>query len=323
MAKVGVMPPQKTGPFTGPATFMNVPFSTDPTGSRAAILGIPFDGGIHPTRIGSRSGPAAIREQSLLVRPYQPPHAAYNPLELLNVVDCGDADATPGVIDESFEEIELAAFTVLKAGAAPLALGGDGMISLPLLRAASRKHPGLAVLHIDAHTDTYRGDGNAAHNRYNVATTFTRAAEEELVDLEHSYHVGARGPVMVADVFEHTRQNGYNLIDGSELFARGLTQTAEELKQHLGDRPVYLCFDMDFFDPSCAPGVCTPTWGGASAREGLGFLQALSGLNCVAADINTVSPPHDLGGMTAFLAGTVALEILTLICHANGLGPST
>ena len=196
------------------------------------------------------------------------------------------------------------------------------MITLPLLRAAKRMHPELAVLHIDAHTDTYRGDGNATHNRYNVATTFTRAAEEGLINLEHSYHVGARGPVMVADVFEHTRENGYNLIDGTELFARGLLQTADDLKRHLGKRPVYLCFDMDFFDPSCAPGVCTPTWGGASAREGLGFLQALAGINCVAADINTVSPPHDTGGMTAFLASTVALEILTLICQAKGLGQS-
>ncbi len=319
MGKIGIMPPQKTGPFLGPATFMNLPFSTDPTGSQAAILGVPFDGGIHPTRIGSRSGPAAIREQSLLVRPYQPPLATFNPLELLNAVDCGDADTTPSVVEESFEEIEQAAFTILSAGAAPLGLGGDGMVSLPLLRAAKRAYPDLAVLHIDAHTDTYAGDGNAIHHRYNVATTFTRAAEEGLVDLEHSYHVGARGPVMVADVFEHTRKNGYNLIDGNELFQRGLMQTAQQLKADLADRPVYLCFDMDFFDPSCAPGVCTPTWGGASAREGLGFLQSLSGLNCVAADINTVSPPHDTGGMTAFLAATVALEILTLICRARGL----
>lgn len=321
MAKIGIMPPQKTGPFVGPATFMNVPFSTDPSGSQAAIIGMPFDGGIHPTRIGSRTGPAAVREQSLLVRPFQPPHAVFNPLDLMNVVDCGDADTTPSVVEESFEEMELAAFTILDAGAAPLAIGGDGMISLPMLRAMKRKYPDLAVLHIDAHTDTYAGDGNAVHNRYNVATTFTRAAEEGLVDLDNSYHVGARGPVMVSDVFDHTRSVGYNLIDGNELFARGLAQTAQDLKDQIGGRPVYLCFDMDFFDPSCAPGVCTPTWGGASAREGLGFLQALNGLNCVGADINTVSPPHDVGGMTAFLAATAALEILTIICAGKGLAP--
>ena len=319
MAKIGIMPPQKSGPFVGPATFMNVPFSTDPKDRLAAILGVPFDGGIHPTRIGSRSGPAAIREQSLLLRPFQPPHATYSPLELLSVVDCGDADTTPSVVDASFEDIELAARAIVDVGAAPLALGGDGMITLPLLRAVKSKFPELAVLHIDAHTDTYQGDGNATHDRYNVATTFTRAAEEELIDLSHSYHVGARGPVMVPDVFEHTREKGYNLIVGTDLFARGLIETAKHLKEQLAGKPVYLCFDMDFFDPSCAPGVCTPTWGGASAREGLGFLQALAGIDFVAADINTVSPPHDLGGMTAFLAGATAVEILTLFCQAPSI----
>ncbi|MDH3740412.1 MAG: arginase family protein [Hyphomicrobiales bacterium] len=314
MAKIGIMPPQKSGPFAGPPTFMNVPFSTDLSNSHAAILGVPFDCGIHPTRIGSRTGPAAIREQSLLVRPFQPPHATWNPLERLNLIDVGDADTTPSVLEESFEEIETAAFTILDADAAPLCLGGDGAISLPLLRAAKRKHPDIAVLHIDAHTDTYPGDGNALHDRYNVATTFTRAAEEGLVDLYNSFHVGARGPVMLADVFEHTREQGYNLIDGTELFEKGLAKTAKALCGQLAGKKVYLCFDMDFFDPSCAPGVCTPTWGGASAREGLGFLQALAGIDFIGADINTVSPPHDLGGMTAFLAGTVAVEILTLLC---------
>ncbi|MEM7747244.1 MAG: arginase family protein [Pseudomonadota bacterium] len=320
MTTVGIVPPQKNGPFVGPLTFMNTPASHDPTGSLAAILGVPFDCGTHPTRIGSRTGPAAIREQSMLVRPFQPPHAKYNPLELLKVVDCGDADVICSVTDQSFEAIELASARILEAGSAPLAFGGDGAISLPLLRAAKRKHPELTVLHIDAHTDTYRGEGNAAHNRYNVATTFTRAAEEGLVDLANSYHVGARGPVMVSDVFEHTRSVGYNLIDGSELFAKGLAATAVLLQEKLKGRPVYLCFDMDFFDPSCAPGVCTPTWGGASAREGLSLLQSLGGIDFVAADINTVSPPHDVSGMTAFLAGTVAIEILTLFCKSPSIG---
>ena len=102
MAKIGVPTPQKTGPFIGPATFMNVPHSTDFSKSKAVVLGVPYDGGLHPTRIGSRTGPAAIREQSQLVRPFQPPHAKFNPLELLNVVDCGDADTTPSIIEDSF-----------------------------------------------------------------------------------------------------------------------------------------------------------------------------------------------------------------------------
>ena len=128
MAKIGVPTRQKTGPFIGPATFMNIPYSTDFSKAKAAVLGVPYDGGLHPTRIGSRTGPAAIREQSQLVRPFQPPYAKFNPLELLNVVDCGDADTTPSIIEDSFKEIEEAAHEIFAAEAAPLAFGGDGNI---------------------------------------------------------------------------------------------------------------------------------------------------------------------------------------------------
>jgi agmatinase len=81
----------------------------------------------------------------------------------------------------------------------------------------------------------------------------------------------------------------------------------------MAGRPVYLCFDMDYFDPSAAPGVATPTWGGASAREGLRLIEGLRGLDIVAADINTISPPHDVGGMSAYLAGQVAMMTLYLM----------
>ena len=301
-----------------PLTFMGVPAARDAHGAGAAILGIPFDCGTHPVRIGSRYGPQAIREQSALVRPFQPPHADFNPLELLNVVDCGNVDVTPSVIEESFENIEQAVDAIVRAGATPVTMGGDGAVTLPQLRALHRHCPELAVLHIDAHTDTYAGDGNQTHHRYNTATTFTRAAEEGVLDTARSVHVGARGTVSVPGVFAHTTDHGYELLDGRTLYQRGFDDVARHLHEKLAGRKVYLCFDMDFFDPSCAPGVCTPTWGGATAREGLDFLNALAGLDFVAFDVNTVSPPHDVGGMTAFLAATVMLTCLGLACQVPG-----
>jgi agmatinase len=307
-------------PMASPLTFMGVPAARSARGAGAAVLGIPFDCGTHPVRIGARYGPQSIREQSVLVRPYQPPHADFNPLALLDVVDLGNVDVTPSVIEPSFERIEAAVRHVLNAGAIPVTMGGDGAVTLPQLRAVHARHPGLAVLHVDAHTDTYRGDGNAPHHRYNTATTFTRAAEEGLVDAARSIHVGARGTLSAQGVFEHTRAQGYEILDGATLHQRGLAHVAAALRERFAGRPVYLCFDMDFFDPSCAPGVCTPTWGGASAREGLDFLHALAGIDFVAFDVNTVSPPHDVAGMTAFLAGTVMLECLTLACLRAG-GP--
>jgi len=305
------------GLLTCPFTFMGVPFERDPRGARAAVLGIPFDCGTHPVRIGARYGPNAIREQSALVRPYQPPHADFNPLERLAVVDCGNVDVTPSVIEESFERIEGAVTAIAAAGAIPLTMGGDGAVTLPQLRALHKRYPDLAVLHIDAHTDTYPGEGNTVQSRYNTATTFTRAAEEGVVDAANSLHLGPRGTVALQGVFEHTRGHGYGLIDGRELYDRGFETVLAEVRERLQGRPVYLCFDMDFFDPSCAPGVCTPTWGGATAREGLALLRGLAGLDFVAFDVNTVSPPHDLGGMTAFLAGTVLIECLALACQTS------
>ncbi|MBV1889306.1 MAG: arginase family protein [Proteobacteria bacterium] len=305
--------------FAGPKTFMNVPFSTEPNNSLAAILGVPFDAGTSATRVGARAGPAAIREQSCLLDHHQPPQTLYSPLERLKLVDCGDVILTPSVIEPFLEQTEAAARMILNAGAAPLAFGGDGMVSLPLLRAAKTKYPDLAVIHIDAHTDTYRSLGNSLNDLYNTATTFTRAAEEGLIDTQNSYHIGIRGTASQPDVFEHTREHGYQVIEAKTLFETGLDKTAEMLRANLKGKSVYLCFDMDFFDPSCAPGVCSPTWGGASAREGLGFLQDLTGIDFIGADINTVSPPQDPSGMTALLAANVAFEILTLFCNAPSL----
>ena len=296
-----------------PMSYMGIPFSQDPTGSRAAILGIPFDCGTHPTRIGARQGPDAIRTQSSLVRPYYPPDFDFNPLELLNLVDCGNVACVAGEVESAMTTIESAVSEICQAGAVPVTMGGDGLVSLPQLRALSKMHTDLALIHIDAHTDTYPSNGTRTNDLYNTATTFTRAAEERLIDTKSSFHIGARGTVMVPGVFDHTRKQGYQLIDGESLTSRGITDVVAELHDRLEGRPVYLCFDMDFFDPSCAPGVCTPTFGGASAREGLSLISGLRGLNIVAVDVNTVSPPHDVGGMTAFLAATVMLYGLALI----------
>ena len=298
--------------------FMGCPNRYQLGGAKLAILGLPFDCGRHPVRIGARQGPFAIREQSALVRPYQPPAADFNPLTALGVVDCGDAKVTPGRIEPAFETMEAAIREIAGRGVRTLTMGGDGAVTLPQLRALHRFHPDLVVLHFDAHTDTYPGSGQEHHN---TATTFTRAAEEGLIDTAGSLHIGARGPTYLPGVFEHTRSLGYELISGLELMEKGIEATLAHIHDRLAGRPVYLCWDMDFFDPSCAPGVCTPTWGGVTSREGLAILQGLKGLDFVAFDVNTVSPPHDIGGMTAFLAGTVMLEFLTLACHAPSLAP--
>ncbi|WP_454692570.1 arginase family protein [Achromobacter aloeverae] len=278
---------------------------------RACVVGIPFDCGTHPFRVGSRQGPDAIREQSRLLRPFDLFRRAGvdNPSAFLRAVDLGNVICQPGDTDYSYPRIEAAIAQVLDSGAIPISMGGDGAVTLPQLRAVSRRHPGFVVLHIDSHTDTYPIPG------YNTATTFTRAAEESLLDVGASYHVGTRGQSFMGGVIEYGREVGYTVVPFDDFMADRVA-VVERIRAGIGDRPVYLCFDMDIFDPSCAPGVCTPEWGGLSPREGLDLLRSLSGLNYVAFDVNTVSPPQDVQGATAFLAATVLQECCVLAAAA-------
>ena len=294
-------------------TFMGVPPSRSVRSGQAAIIGIPFDCGTHPTRIGCRQGPAAIREQSGLVRPFYPPLSDSNVLNDLEVVDLGDVKVTSSEVVSSFKAIERALDRVFSAGGIPVTMGGDGSVTLPQLRAAHRHHPNLVVLHIDAHTDAYEVPG------FNTSSTFTRAAEERLIDVHRSFHIGGRGSLAAPGAYRHTSSLGYKLILGEDIRKRGLPDAVHEIRQTVGTRPTYVCFDMDYFDPSCAPGVATPTWGGPDATSVFDLLHGLAGLRIVCFDVNTVSPAHDVGGMTAYLAAFVMLIGLHLIAKGGNV----
>ena len=223
------------------------------------------------------------------------------------MIDAGDVNVVSSRMDEAFDIIEEAAYQLSVTGAIPIGFGGDGSVSLPLIRAASRIHNGLAVLHFDSHTDAYEVD---PVHKYDAATQFSHVALEQRISVSSSYHIGLRGSTSSQNVYQHGKNLGYNLITMNDFLNRGHDNIMSELHAKLKGRPIYLSWDMDVFDPSCAPGVCTPEWGGFSAREGINIIRDLTGLNIVGADINTVSPPHDLNGMTAFLAASITYEIL-------------
>lgn len=294
--------------------FMDAPWAASAAGAKAAILGVPFDCGTHAFRVGSREGPRAIRDQSRLVRAFDSDGADEDVRQVLGLVDCGDVVLTPSRIEDAFARIEEAAFRVASEGATVVGFGGDGSISVPLVRAASRLWPDLAVLHVDSHTDCH--PVNPDHP-YDAASQFSHVALEQRVSASASYHVGVRGSTYRPGVSTHTRSLGYNIITMTEYMRRGEADVLAELHSAMGGRPVYLSWDMDSFDPSVAPGVCTPTWGGFTAREGLQLLRGLSGLNIVAVDINTVSPGHDVKGMAAHLAAAMAYECLLLLADRH------
>lgn len=292
-----------TTAFVPPQTWLGAPFGAPGRSCKAAIVGIPFDCGTHPDRIGSRMGPASIRTMSTHLRRYDPRNNI-DVLDRLGLVDCGDVPVTASLIDESYAAIESAISQILGENIVAVTMGGDGAVTLPQVRAMAKHYPGLCIVHIDAHTDAYPIQG------YNVATSFRHMAQEGLIDAGRSFQIGIRGPTMVPGIYEFCRELGYNLITMRELRETGYQAVASRVLETIGNRPVYLCYDMDFFDPSVAPGVCTPTWGGCQAHEGLGFLEMLAPLDSRVLDVNTVSPPHDPGGMTAFLAGTVMWNFL-------------
>jgi agmatinase len=303
--------------FRPPLTFCNLPHGLPGPGCRAAVLGVPYDAGIHPFRVGARQGPAAVREQSGLMRRFHVSQGDFDVLACLNAVDCGDVAVVPGRVEPSFTAIEAAAGAVLDGGAVPVAIGGDGSVSLPLMRAAGKRHPGLAVLHVDAHTDAYAED--AGDVPFNPATQFTHAATEGIIDVARSWHLGTRGFTYVGGVRTRTEGLGFRVVTTEDLFRRGIAQTVAEFRDAAAGRPVYLCWDMDIFDPSVAPGVCTPSWGGLTAREGIDLMRALSGLDIVAIDFNTVSPPQDVGGLAAALCGHMMMEAMLLLSRQFGL----
>ncbi len=298
--------------FKPPGTFMGIDYGHDLSNRRAAVLGIPYDNGTHPHRVGARDGPRAIREASRLIRRYRPPDADFDPLEQLRAIDCGDVKLVPSMLDDAEAHIEKAVGLIANAGAVPVCMGGDGSVTLGQLRAMANLHPDLVVLHVDSHTDANPGEGRLKA----TGNTFVRAANEGLVDVATSLHLGMRGTFYNPGIFDIAREMGYGLITYEELRTRGVDDVTAKIKDRLAGRPVYLCWDMDFFDPSCAPGVCAPIPGGPGAEEGLRLLRSLAGLRFVAFDINTVSPPHDVAGATAQLAAQVMYDCLVLLCCA-------
>lgn len=298
-----------TDGLRGATGFMGVPWVSKPGDARAFVLGIPFDCGIHPTRVGARQGPAHIRAQSSLIRRYHPEFDDLDPCTALGLVDCGDIDLVPSHIEESFAKIEAVLARLIQDGAMAYTLGGDGAVTLPQLRSVAKRHPDLVVVHFDAHTDTTPPPAPGVHN---TGTQFHYAAVEKLVDTTASFHIGMRGTLPFSSTFTHPEKLGYRVISQDSLLTRGFRDVADEVRAAVQSRPVYLCWDMDILDPSCAPGVAAPSWGGLSAREAIALIRMLAGLNLVHVDINTISPPHDVMGMTGSLAAALLYEFLLL-----------
>ncbi len=299
--------------FAGIRTFMRAPHVTDLAGVDAAAVGIPFDTATS-YRTGARFGPEAIRSASALLRPYHPA-LDVNVVESLSIVDFGDTPVSPGDTERTYGQVEEALAPLAEAGIFVVGLGGDHSITLPELRALARVAGPLALVQLDAHADTWE---SYFEQRYFHGTTFKRAAEEGVVDPTASVQAGMRGSIYAAAALQASRDLGYHVIASEGLRALGPAEYGRLVRECVGDRPVFLSFDIDFLDPAFAPGTGTPEVAGFSTVEALAFLRALRGIRLAGADVVEVSPSYDGPGQpTALAAANVAYELLALRAVAS------
>ena len=294
--------------FTGIGTFMRLPNVTAMAGVDAAFIGIPFDTAVS-YRIGGRFGPAAIREASRLLRPYNV-EQGIEIFEHVSAVDAGDLSVIPGNVQASYGVIEEGLRSILDAGVVPLALGGDHSITLGELRAIFKRHGTVGLIDFDSHTDTW---DNYWGERYTHGTWCRRAIEEGLIDTARSVQLGIRGSLYGPEDRGGAQALGLHLIPTETLLERGVDDVLPEVVERAGRGPVFVSFDIDFVDPGFAPGTGTPEVGGPTSRDALRLVRGLRGLELVGFDLVEVQPQYDHGEVTSLLAGTLLHEFLTLV----------
>jgi agmatinase len=294
--------------YAGPATFARLPRLDEVSHADVAIVGVPFDSGVS-YRPGARFGPSHIRESSRLLRPFNPA-LEVSPFTSQQVADAGDIAVNPFSIDEAISAVERAARDLAGRSGRLLTLGGDHTIALPLLRAVAAAHGPVAVVHFDAHLDTWDTYFGAA---YTHGTPFRRASEEGLLDRSGCLHVGIRGPLYAAADLTDDAELGFQIVPATELDYLGVAGLIERIQARVGERPVYVSVDIDVLDPAHAPGTGTPEAGGMTSRELLAALRSFSQLNLVGADIVEVAPAYDHAQITGIAAAHAAYELLSAL----------
>lgn len=292
----------------GIASMMRLPVKPDATGLDACFVGVPFDLGTS-NRTGTRLGPRQIRNESVLIRPYNRA-TRKAPFDCLRIADIGDVSINPYSLPDSINRIEAAFDDIFSRGCKPVTLGGDHTITLPILRSLHKKYGKVGLIHVDAHSDT---NDTMFGEKINHGTPFRRAVEEGLLDCQRVVQIGVRGTGYALDDFDWAKDQGFRVIYAEECWHHSLQPLMAELRGSFGDGPVYLSFDIDGLDPAFAPGTGTPEIGGLTVAQGMEIIRGIDGLNLVGADIVEVSPPFDPFGTTALVAANLAFEILCVL----------
>ena len=294
--------------FSGIKTFIRLPNVKTTEEIDFAVVGIPFDTGAS-YKTGARFGPAAIREASALIRNYNM-NLDVNIFDYLSGVDYGDAPIKPGYIHETYKDIEETLTPLFMAGVVPISLGGDHSITLGELRAAAKKYGPVALVHFDSHLDTW---DNYWGMKYTHGTPFRRACEEGLIDTAHSIQVGIRGSQYGPEDVQGSIDLGFEVLCANELHKIGMAEGVRRIQKRVGGAKTFLTFDIDFVDPSMAPGTGTIEIGGFTGFETMTLVQGLKDVNIIGMDLVEVLPVIDPAGITAFMGATIIHEVMAIL----------
>ena len=308
--KVGQVDATVVPRFAGAPTFARLPRRDEVSRADIAVVGIPFDAGVS-YRPGARFGPNHIRESSRLLRPYNPAQDAM-PFSLAQVVDAGDLGVNPFDIAQAISQIEAGMDELTADGTKVVTLGGDHTIAYPILKSLHKKHGPIAVIHFDAHLDTWDTYFGAPLTH---GTPFRRASEDGFLDLTGCLHVGIRGPLYSDTDLSDDTALGFQVLRSIDADELGIEEMIARMLTRVGDRPVYVSIDVDVMDPAFTPGTGTPEAGGLSSREMLRLVRGLEGVNLVGADIVEVAPAYDHAEITGIAAAHLAYELITVLAR--------
>lgn len=298
---------------SGISTFMRLPHITDPRALDVAFVGVPFDTSAG-YRVGARLAPRTIRYCSSQLRAHHPIHDV-TVHKSIRIADYGDVRTNPFEIETTYDWITQEFDTIYAGGCKAIAVGGDHGVTYPILRAVARHHGPLALVHIDAHTDTH--DTQFGH-RLTHATPFRRAHEEGLITPAKTIQLGIRGSLFYPDDLRWSREH-YRVIPAHDIHRRDMDGVVAEVRDVVGGAPVYFTFDIDGMDPSCAPGTGVPEIGGLDNWQVMQIIRGLVGTNLVGADLVEVSPPCDTNDLTSITAAHMLFEIASVFA-ANKAG---
>ena len=291
--------------FADVATFFRLPINKNLEDLDYCICGVPWDGGT-TNRPGARHGPREVRNASSLIRLYHPV-SLKSPYDNFDIADIGDCPVNPADLQNSLVKIKEFYENIVTSKTIPLSIGGDHLISLPILRALAKDGP-VGLFQFDSHSDTW--DSYFGGYKYTHGTPFRRAIEENLINPKKYVMLGIRGSLYDPDDMKWAKDQGVTIITIDEYYKMGFEKSIKIVKDILGDSPSYLTFDIDGIDPTYAPGTGTPEVGGFNVREAQLIIRELNQINFIGADVVEVSPPFDVNNMTSLVGATIAFEIL-------------